>query len=575
MKSIVARKNTFIEKANEKFNNKFNYSKVNYVNNHTKVTIICPEHGEFEQNPSTHLSLVYGCSKCYRDYNNILDKYDSNVFNTRGNKKFNNKFDYSKVNYVNNHTKVTIICPEHGEFEQLAQDHLNSVHGCPKCASKNLSNLTRINKDEFIQKGIAKFENKFDYSKVNYVDYVTKIKIICPEHGDFEQTPVEHLKATHGCIKCATINTAKSRTLDIDEFIEKANIIHNNKYDYSKSEYINYDNKIKIICPKHGEFDQEVGNHLQGHGCPKCKKSDINFEITFSKILNSENIQHKCNDRIFINPKEIDILIPDFKIGIEYNGILYHSYGTTYPNNFSILDKMYHLNKTELVENKKYQLFHIFENEWLNPTKNNIWLSLLRNKLNLIPKDNIIGARKCHIRQISNDISKEFQEHNHLQGYRTAKINLGLYYNDKLMSLMTFGKPVFSKKYEYELIRFCSKVNHRIIGGASKLLKYFERNYKPKSIITYANRRWSVGNLYEKLGFTFLHNSNPNYFYIKNGKLYSRNYFQKHMLKDKLKLFDEDLSELQNMINNKYRVIYDCGNKVYSKLYLKDDSNSI
>jgi hypothetical protein len=133
--------------------------------------------------------------------------------------------------------------------------------------------------------------------------------------------------------------------------------------------------------------------------------------------------------------------------------------------------------------------------------------------------------------------------------------------------IKTVGETRFSKKYEWEMIRFCNKKYITVVGGASKLLKYFERQYKPKSIISYADKRYSNGNLYNKLGFTFSHNSNPNYWYFKNGtfNLYSRIIFQKHKLKNLLELFDKNKSETQNMIDNNYLIIFDCGNMVFIK----------
>jgi hypothetical protein len=135
--------------------------------------------------------------------------------------------------------------------------------------------------------------------------------------------------------------------------------------------------------------------------------------------------------------------------------------------------------------------------------------------------------------------------------------------------LITFGKCRFDKKHEWELLRFCNKLGYHIPGSASKLLKYFERNYQPKSLVSYADRRWSCGKVYEKLGFKFIHTSAPNYWYFKNNSLLleSRVKYQKHKLKNLLEKFDENKTEIQNMISNGYNAIYDCGNKVYIKEY--------
>jgi hypothetical protein len=164
---------------------------------------------------------------------------------------------------------------------------------------------------------------------------------------------------------------------------------------------------------------------------------------------------------------------------------------------------------------------------------------------------------------VDNKTTKIFLDNNHLQGNVNAAINIGLYYNDELVSIMTFIKSRYNKEVEYELLRFCNKLNTSVIGGASKLMSCFINTYKPNNIISYANRRWSQGNLYEKLGFTFTHNTLPNYFYYKNGDLESRVKYQKHKLKDKLEVFDDSLTESENMYNNGYRKIYDSGNKVY------------
>ena len=179
-------------------------------------------------------------------------------------------------------------------------------------------------------------------------------------------------------------------------------------------------------------------------------------------------------------------------------------------------------------------------------------------------KSERIYARKCTVKEVSSKEAKEFLEKNHLQGACNSKVNIGLYSGNTPVSLMTFGKPRYNKQYEWELLRFCNALNTSVIGGAGKLLSYFVKTYNPSSILSYANLRWSTGNLYEKLGFTLKGTSSPNYFYFNEDFiLHSRIEFQKHKLKDKLENFDPSLTESENMYNNGYRKIYDCGNLVY------------
>ena len=170
------------------------------------------------------------------------------------------KYDYSKVEYVCALTKVCIICPEHGDFWQEANSHLRG-QGCPKCKYEKQSSST----EEFIQKAHKVHGDKYDYSKVEYDGYKTKVCIICPKHGEFWQTPNSHLNG-NGCPKCK----GEKQTCTTDEFIAKAKKIHGDKYDYSKVEYVNNHTKVCIICPEHGEFWQIPSSHLQGKGCPKC-----------------------------------------------------------------------------------------------------------------------------------------------------------------------------------------------------------------------------------------------------------------------------------------------------------------
>ena len=301
-------------------------------------------------------------------------------------------------------------------------------------------------------------------------------------------------------------------------------------------------------------------------------KRELNINIpnknNIQNLINKEfNFLFKENDRNIIKPYEIDLFSEKHNLGIEYNGLLWHSYGRSkYSkfNNFKNIDKNYHLRKTELCESKNIQLLHIFENEWLSETKKEIWKSVIKSKLGIL--ENKIYGRKCIIKEIDTKIVKKFLENNHLHGYCNSSVKLGLFYNNELVSSMTIGKSRFSKKYEYELLRFANKINTSVIGAFSKLLKYFERNYNPKNIISYANRRWSNGKVYEVNGFSLINVTKPNYFYFKDSNiLYSRIKFQKHKLENLLDNFDSSKTEMENMIDNGYRVIFDSGNKVYLK----------
>ena len=201
-------KEEFVLKAIEVHGNKYDYSKVEYVNARTKVCIICPIHGEFWQTPDNHIYKHKGCPIC-----NGGIRLTTKSFIEKSNKVHNNKFDYSKVVYKNNRTNVYIICPEHGEFWQTPDNHLNGHH-CPKC-----NGGVSISQQEFIEKAKEIHGDKYNYSKVEYINSKTKVCIICPEHGEFWQTPSNHL-AGKGCLKC---KISKLELL-VKQYLNKNNI---------------------------------------------------------------------------------------------------------------------------------------------------------------------------------------------------------------------------------------------------------------------------------------------------------------------------------------------------------------
>lgn len=493
----------FLTKAKEKFGDKFDYSKVEYVDVDTPVLIRCPKHGWFEQTPYQHLKSVYGCEACYDDNRGYLmstmqkksemnqdelnahfinmarkihgDKYDygKSVFKTwredviitcsehgdfhqkagdhlrglgcptcammtlqenqrlfreryieRVREKFGDRFDLSECDYkglqypvtiFDNDTQKTytipnaanlangvlpkvlsdtyaydvedfkiksekihkgkysyalvtdfekqsdfvdIICPRHGIFKRNIHQHLIGK-GCPVCErgreddpiiidfqkldTENLPEAhdflsTAITKEEFLKRAKEKFGEKYDYSKINYVNYTTPISVVCPEHGEFTVTPVKHVNSMFGCQKCANIAQGlKSRYIPSD-YIRRANEIHNNKYDYSLADFSGLSSdRIAIICPEegHGVFYQSAASHLQGHGCPICgaamKKSENKvFEALkekYGNVIRGERSLECLKGKT--SPLELDCYLPDLRVAVEYQGIAHF-----YPNDF-------------------------------------------------------------------------------------------------------------------------------------------------------------------------------------------------------------------------------------------------
>ena len=292
----------FIEKAKKIHGDKYNYSKVEYINAKTKVCIICPEHGEFWQTPNKHLCGC-GCPYCAGKNKN------KELFLKKAKEIHGNKYDYSKVEYVNWNTKVCIVCPEHGEFWQTPEKHINQQHNCPLC-----SHRVKLTTEEFIKRARQKHGDKYDYSKVEYINCSTKVCIICPEHGEFWQNAGLHLYGK-GCSKCnGGVKISKN------DFIERAKEIHGNKYDYSKVEYINGRTKVCVVCPEHGDFYIRPDHHLKGTGCNKCIKSKS--EEYVEELLKENNISYEFQKKFrWLGRKSLDFYLPDYNIAIECQGI--------------------------------------------------------------------------------------------------------------------------------------------------------------------------------------------------------------------------------------------------------------
>ena len=512
MKKLTTKE--FIEKAREIHGDKYDYSKVNYKNSQEKIIIICPIHGKFEQKPNNHLNGK-GCKKCYIDNNHI---YDSSSFIEKAKLVHGDKFDYSKVNYISSKEKVIIICPEHGEFEQRASAHLNG-QGCKICSNINRGKKITKSLDIWILEATKKHNGKYDYSKVieNYIDAKSKVKIICAEHGEFEQRADMHIFGQE-CPKCSD-----NRKLTQSEWIEKATKKHNGKYDYSKVLYEHSQKKVIIICPIHGEFEQQANSHLLGAGCIHCASEKYSSEPE-QEIINMLNDLKICdiqqsNRTILSNYNELDLYLPDYNLAIEYNGLYWHS--------SEFKDNLYHQRKYEECYKKGINLIQIFEDEWIFQKEKVI--DKLKGYLN-IQKDNVININKCVIEELDNQNTLDlyyFEEDNYLEiddlRHEKFDINIVLKHNDKIISILSLNKENDNK---YIITRFFDKLNYQINDSFKTLLNWFIKNFKPSEIEYLDDLRWSQEKLLLDNGFIFKEIIEPKEYWIDN---YMRNLTNKNL----------------------------------------------
>lgn len=333
------------------------------------------------------------------------------------------------------------------------------------------------------------------------------------------------------------------------EFKLRQSKIQKDKYPSINYNLIDTPEKLKILNYKYSVVEMSnlvncstsvIHQSFWKHGVD-IKQHVSGLERKVRMLLDSHNIEYKTNDRTILNGKEIDIYIASKKLGIECNGLYWHSEKK--------LSKRFHIEKTIECEKQDITLLHFFEHEILK--KFDLVEDMILSKMNMNKK---IYARKCKIMDVDVNNARNFFNKNHLQGHVNAKFYSGLYYNDELVSVMSMSSPRFKNtKYpvDLEIVRFASLNGYTVIGGFSKLLNL----YKNYNIVSYANRRWSKGDVYEKNGFKHVYNTNVGFFYTKGLNVKSRY---------------SDLRPLEEVINDGWCRVFDCGNRVYIKYKIGD-----
>lgn len=320
------------------------------------------------------------------------------------------------------------------------------------------------------------------------------------------------------------------------------------KYDRTKS--------IDILAKDFNVSRTHIRNQLQKNGI-RIEPIEPSWRSTAEKELYeflvnefpSDNWDY--TDKSIIKPFELDIVNHTKKIAVEYGGLYWHSEMS------SGKKQNYHRYKYLRCKNVGYKLITVFDTDDLNKVK-----ALL---LKLLGKTTKIGARRTVIKSLSPTEAANFHREHHLHGHVGATHHYGLFHEDNLVMTASFGKNRFSNKFQYECARITSHSNYTVVGGVSRLIKHFIKQECPTSIVTFADLRFGDGNVYEKCGFVYLEDTAPNYWYSNHysGPLYSRVKFQKHKLKEQLEVFDVSKTEFENMVDNGWDRIWDCGNAKY------------
>lgn len=421
--------------------------------------------------------------------------------------------------------------------------------------------MRKLTQEEFIEKSKIKHNHKYDYSKTVYTTKRDKVIITCPIHGDFIQCAGHHMRG-QGCPECGKLYASTWRQNDYKHFIQESQKRFGDMFEYPaiQDEYLNSHSKITLRCKKCNNIFVKIAcDHLTSvsGGCTKCNCNSSNAEIEladFIKTIVDSPERLMFNNRTVLNGKEIDIVIPDLRIGIEYNGLFWHSENRK--------GKTVHLEKLEMCKKSGYKLIQIFEDEYNNHRDivENKLRHLLRFNGNL-PK---ISARKCQVSAITTLEAKEFLEKYHIQGFVASTMYYGAFFQDELIGVMTF-KLSNRNSNDWELTRFATNYNYTCQGIGGKLFKHFVRNHNPNLVKSFADRRWTINeedNLYIKLGFKFDKYILPDYRYMMsgNGTRFHKFGFRKQVL---LKKYPDkltpDMTESEMCEKIKAYRVWDCG----------------
>jgi len=467
------------------------------------------------------------------------------------------KFSQLIFNYMNNHTKTpscrVCLCKDKRfiGFKEGYNDFCSK-----KCATKDSSQkMIETRKVNTLEKWGVEHTSQLDFVKEKQKKTnLDKYGFISPTQNQLVREKQKKTMLNKYNVEYSGQNPillSKSLETRFNEY--KKNIL--TLYNDLNIVNIPKEGELQIMCDK-CDKEYSIRTSLlrlryfryKIEPCLNCNPISSYKYTSQNEILEylSKYFDVNLGNRSILGGKELDIFIPEKKLAVEFNGIYWHS--DLFKGN------KYHIEKKEICEKNNINLIHVWEDDWVY--KKEIVKSRLRNILGL--NDNKIMARKCIIKQVSHKESIDFLEKNHLQGNINSSYRYGLYFQEKLVSIMTFGKLRISlgsksKEGTYELYRFASELGLNVVGAFSKLLNHFEKTIKPKEIITYANRDWSVNeNVYEKNGFCFVHNTSPNFWY-----------YDKFLKKHHRFKFRKD--KLSNIIMDDYLRVYDCGSKKYIK----------
>lgn len=460
---------------------------------------------------------------------------------------FGDTYTYDLASFSGTMRPVRIECPVHGWFSQRAGVHAKG-QGCKKCGTARTTSVSTFTFEDFVLKARSVHGATYEYDPASYTKTMRKTRIKCSHHGWFEQSPNKHFSG-QGCPLCSNKKRNVKTTLTPETFEARASAVHVGKYAYHQ-DYISYHKKIAVTCPTHGLFHVAPSKHeFDKSGCPKCANQQSRGETEVADFL-SQFTQVTTRDRSIIAPLELDIVLPDLNLAIEYNGLYWHS--DKFPD-----ARTRHLKKSAAAASAGYRLIHIFEDEWL--TSRAAVENLLRHVVGHSAK--LGGARSFSVRVSPLGDVKKFLDVHHVQGAPRGGTAYSLVDDAGVVqATMVFAKVTSERgavDVGYELTRFASSGS--ISGSASRLFKAFVLESGASRVISYSDCRMFSGAMYSALGFKETHTTPPNYYVVRDGIRAHKSNFRKSRLAKLLPDYDVAKTEKQMCHENEWFRVYDCG----------------
>lgn len=534
-----------------------------YEGTQSKVSLHCNRHNHsFEQSVQ---SILYsnrggrprvGCQYCSGKVAHVDD------FIAKAKSIHADFYDYSQVDLSGGtNSNLTIVCPLHGEFTQRGDSHLQGSR-CPQCVNAEKS----YDKYTWLQEVAARnpHYSNIDYSQAVYA--VGKpITLLCKVCGHQWQVQASsHVCDGTGCPECGRESTARHLRLPWEEFVQRGKSTFKLKdgspqFRYKRPEQWLGSKRtpyVDLFCRLHNvKCKTGVDAHLRGAtACPKCAQLQVSRpHRAICGVLDSLGIKYVINDRKVLGGLELDIWVPQHKLGIEINGLYFH-------RSLEDCSVNRHSNKYKLACKKGITLLQFWDTEVQSQL--GVIKSMLKHRLGMSKR---IYARQCVVQEISASDAGAFLNLNHMQGKVGAKVRLGLYYKGRLAGVGLFSPPKFNPHADWELLRWCNHRNISVVGGASKVLAHFVEHYKPELIVSYSDNRYTDGNLYSTIGFELDSCTRSDYVYVcpTTGTQVSRAKARRTQLAQWLDSFDPSLSEYANMTQAGFYKLKDCGRKVW------------